>query len=278
MTLPVYVDRDLREPKQGDVVTLCGDEARHAVTVRRTTVGEQIDVVDGKGLRVTIEVTATAKTTLSGVVTAVRREDRSKLEITLVQALAKGGRDEQAVETSTEFGVDTVIPWESQRAIVSWSQPAKAEKGRTKWQLTADTAAKQSRRSFVPKIEGVIKSRELSRKIQQWVESGSVVFVCHEQATQTLTTEAKHQGLFGIESGRNDVVDTDACSDRMSTSDGRSDKQSVVCIVGPEGGITDEEISDFRASGAIPVLLGKHVLRSATAGAWAIAVLRALGE
>lgn len=249
MTLPVYVDSALESAEVGARIDVTGDEARHAATVRRTRVGEQLDIVNGRGLRATIEVTGTAKTSLTGTVIDVHTEDPHARTITLVQALAKGGRDEQAIETSTEFGVDAVVPWQSSRSVVKWSDPSKAEKARAKWEATVLSAAKQSRRSWIPRVESVVTSKQLAAQITEWTSNGSAVYVCHESAIEPLTSHLRNAG---------------AGSD-------------VVLVVGPEGGITDEEIASFTNAGAHAVLLGEHVLRSGTAGAWAIAVIRALG-
>lgn len=247
MTLPVYVDAALTEAPVGAQLTLGGDEGRHAATVRRTRVGELLDVVNGRGLRATIEVTATSKSALSGIVRHSHIDHDHCPHITLVQALAKGGRDEQAIETSTEFGVDTVIPWQSARSVVKWADDAKADKARAKWQSTVLAAAKQSRRSWIPQVGHVMTSKQLTNAISEWTANGARVWICHESATEN---------LVGHLSGLSDAP--------------------VVLVVGPEGGITDEEIAAFTDAGAHAVLLGEHVLRSGTAGAWAIAVIRAL--
>ena len=149
MTLPVFLADDLTPALEslsvGDSATLGGAEGRHAASVRRIGAGEWIDVVDGCGLRATCEVCGSDKSSLHLVVRELVREDAPSPEVILVQALAKGGRDEAAVEICTEIGIDRVIPWASQRAIVQWKGP-KAEKGRAKWESVARAAAKQSRR------------------------------------------------------------------------------------------------------------------------------------
>ncbi|MDP9801728.1 16S rRNA (uracil1498-N3)-methyltransferase [Arcanobacterium wilhelmae] len=254
MTLPVYVDRELKPLEAGTLVSLRGEEARHAATVRRTRVGEELDIVSGRGVRVRVEVTATSKDSLTGRVLESVEELPSDPQIVLVQALAKGGRDEQAVETATEFGVDHVIPWESDRAIVSWSHPGKAEKGRTKWEAVALAAAKQSRRSWVPTVGEPVSTKQLAQWIRSEKAMGGRIFVCHESATTPLVEKLEQRTqLAGDVAPRTTVV------------------------VGPEGGITDLELALLADAGGEVVLLGKHVLRSATAGPWAIAVLRALG-
>lgn len=255
MTRPVYVDRELASAAVGSTLVLRGDEARHAATVRRTGVGEQIDVVNGRGLRATIEVTNIAKNELSGTVLGVTDEPEHALQLTLVQALAKGGRDEQAVETATEFGVDEVIPWQSARTVVRWNDAAKAAKGRARWNATALAAAKQARRSWVPAVAEGVSTKQLCAWIQDEVAGGTRVFVCHETAQTRLI----------------DVLGATSPQPHQPGETGR-----IGVVVGPEGGITDDELELFTQSGAETVLLGEHVLRSATAGPWAIAVIRAL--
>ena len=117
MTLPVFLAEDLTPPlaslSVGDSATLGGAEGRHAASVRRIGAGEWVDVVDGAGVRATCEVSGSDKASLSLVVRQLVQEDAPSPEIILVQALAKGGRDEAAVEICTEIGIDRVIPWAS---------------------------------------------------------------------------------------------------------------------------------------------------------------------
>ena len=170
MTRPVFLAEDLScVPSSlavGERVTLGGSEGRHAASVRRIGAGEWVDVADGRGLRLTCEVVGADKSSLSLVVREVVQEESPRPEIILVQALAKGGRDEAAVEICTEIGIDRVIPWASQRAIVQWRGP-KAEKGRAKWEGVVRAAAKQSRRAYVPVVDAVADSRELA----SWVRA-----------------------------------------------------------------------------------------------------------
>ncbi|MDY5585503.1 MAG: 16S rRNA (uracil(1498)-N(3))-methyltransferase [Arcanobacterium sp.] len=253
MTLPVFFDPQLNA-SVGEQLRLTGDEGRHAVAVRRIRVGEQIDIIDGVGQRATVSVAALGKNELSAEVLAVVHEPAPKVPTLLVQALAKGGRDEQAVETATEFGVTKICPWESQRAVVSWKQPQKAEKGIAKWQAVALAGAKQARRSWVPEVQACLDSKGLTRKITELIAAGWQVYVCHEQEAQHFTKYLQAQ--------------------RDAWSAGEF-PAGVAFIVGPEGGITDDEVQSFVSAGAQAVLLGEHVMRSATAGPWAIAVLSA---
>lgn len=264
MTLPVFVDPNLASRQRccGSEIVLTGAEAHHAVAVRRMMPGERIELVDGRGLRVCVEVTATAKNELRGNVCAVTSEPQPAVAITLVQALAKGGRDEQAIETATEFGVQQVIPWEAKRCIASWAQGAKAEKARGKWAATVQAAAKQSRRAWIPSVAEKLSSSQLAKWIAAQTDSGGVVFVCHEEGTVHLTAQLAE-------------ITAQTTAAKQNHTPKQTLPKSISFIVGPEGGISAAELADFKAAGARIVLLGEHVLRAATAGPWAIAVTKA---
>lgn len=257
MTLPVFLSEDLTPSLDalsvGEAATLAGAEGRHAASVRRIGAGEWVDVVDGAGARATCEVSGSDKSSLSLVVRKLVREDAPNPEVILVQALAKGGRDEAAVEICTEIGIDRVIPWASQRAIVQWKGP-KADKGRAKWEGVARAAAKQSRRAFVPTVEGVMDSRELTSWVASLTDEAGVAFVCHEEASESLGA-----ALASLQEAGADA----------------SLPPRVALIVGPEGGIGPEETGALVDAGARMIGLGANVLRSSTAGAVALTLIRA---
>jgi 16S rRNA (uracil1498-N3)-methyltransferase len=167
-------------------------------------------------------------------------EPRPELRFVLVQALAKGGRDDLAVETATELGVDEVVPWQAARSVVVWRGP-RGEKARASWVATVRAAAKQSRRARVPVVGPVVSGRALADRLAR----AELAVVLHEEATTPLASL--------------DLPDAGA----------------VVLVVGPEGGIAPEELEQLTAAGAVTARLGDHVLRSSTAGAAALAVLSA---
>jgi 16S rRNA (uracil1498-N3)-methyltransferase len=259
MTLPVFLADDLLVPsaaalRPGDAARLEGAEGRHAALARRLAVGELLDVVDGAGLRLTCEATAVSSAGAELLVRARREEPEPRPALVLVQALAKGGRDEQAVETATEIGVDRVVPWQANRSVVRW-QGAKAQRGRAKWQALVRAASKQSRRARIPEVLPVLDSRGLAAWVRGFADEGGRCLVCHEEAVRALTA---HLEELGADLGR---------------------AAGIAMIVGPEGGVDAAELEALRAAGAVPVLLGPHVLRSASAGpAAAVLVSAATGR
>ncbi|HUG50117.1 MAG TPA: RsmE family RNA methyltransferase, partial [Terrimesophilobacter sp.] len=136
-----YLNEQLTDAAAGSVVSILGEEARHAVTVSRIRVGETLSIGNGRGLVVTGAVVE-AGARLSIEAADVVRVPAPTPRLTLVQALAKGGRDELAIQAATELGVDAVIPWASQRSIVRWAGP-KALKGQQRWASIVREATKQ---------------------------------------------------------------------------------------------------------------------------------------
>ncbi len=232
----------------GDELVLTGTEARHAVTVRRLREPERVDLVDGSGLRLVCTVTSAgdgARDRLGVRVLERVVEPAPLVRLVLVQALAKGGRDEQAVETATEVGAETVLPWQARRCVSVW-QGARRSRGRQRWQTTAREAAKQARRAVVPQVEEVRSTGELAQWARATTQAGGVVALLHEEARAPLSALA---------------------------GPGQDGRPVLAVIVGPEGGIEREEVAVLEEAGAMTVRLGPHVMRTASAGPVALAVL-----
>lgn len=229
----------------GDEVVLTGAEAHHAAAVRRVRVGEEVTVGDGRGAWLTGSVVSVASRQV--VVAIHRRRDAAppRPRIVLVQALAKGDRDELAVQAATELGVDEIVPWQAARSVSRWDA-AKAAKGRARWSAIVREAAKQAHRRWVPEVAEPVVVADIARRA-----AASTVLVLDPTAGDRLSALA----LDG------------------------ADERDVVLVVGPEGGIAPEELDVLVDAGARTVRLGDTVLRTSTAGPAALAVVStALGR
>jgi 16S rRNA (uracil1498-N3)-methyltransferase len=222
----------------GSIVELDGPEGKHAVQVRRMRQGEAIQLSDGKGLRVRGKVAQLTGSTLKLEVLEVIKEELPSRRITLVQALAKGDRDELAIQAATELGVMSISPWQASRSISRWDGP-KIAKGQARWQQIVSEAAKQSLRAFTPEVKNIVDTKELA----SLVSSFDLVLVLATSATLAI-------GEAGI-----------------------SSSGSIALVVGPEGGIEQSELDALEAAGAKLVSLGANVLRTSTAGPALIAAL-----
>ncbi|NGN65839.1 16S rRNA (uracil(1498)-N(3))-methyltransferase [Streptomyces sp. A7024] len=241
MTAPVFVVESLATAQAGAQVRLDGPEGRHAVSVRRLRVGEEIILTDGAGTGVYGEVAAVdGKDALTVAVAEVRDEPEPQPRITVVQALPKGDRGEVAVETMTETGVDVIVPWSAARCVTQW-RGERGAKSLRKWRATAREAGKQARRLRFPEVTEPHSSKQLAELLQ----GAAFAAVLHEEGSEPLArAELPAEG-------------------------------DIVLVVGPEGGVSPEELAIFAAAGAKPCLLGPTVLRTSTAGTAAAAVLLA---
>jgi 16S rRNA (uracil1498-N3)-methyltransferase len=247
VTAPVFLAEpgSLAALAPGGTYLLDGTEGRHAGVVQRRSPGERVDVVDGAGTRVVAEVDSVGAEGVHLRVREVVVEPVPAPRLLLVQALAKGDRDEMAIEAATEVGADGVVPWQAERSIVVW-RGDRAAKSRARWLGTVRTAAKQARRAHVPAVELSLDTAALARRAREVVEAGGAVLVLHEEATSPLAEVALPAPGSGTD---------------------------VLVVVGPEGGIAEREVAALLEAGAVTVRLGPHVLRTSTAGPVALGLL-----
>jgi 16S rRNA (uracil1498-N3)-methyltransferase len=233
-----YLSDDLTATSIGARVSVTGQEARHAVTVSRIAVGESIAIGNGAGLIVMGSVVSAEPTEFVVEVETVAETPPASPAIWLAQALAKGDRDEHAVQQAAELGVDGVIPWAAQRSIVKW-EGAKIRKGHERWTAIVREASKQSIRPWIPEVGDLASTTVLAA-----LATETRMLVLEPTASVALTSL-------------------------------QPDGRDVVLVVGPEGGIAPAELSRLEAAGATPVRLGGTILRTSSAGPAAIAVLNA---
>lgn len=223
-----------------ELVRLAGPEGRHAAVVRRLIAGERVDLTDGAGAVAECVVSVAGADWLELVVTDRRYAPPPSPRLVVVQALAKGGRGELAVELMTEVGVDEIVPWAAERSVAQW-RGDRAAKGLERWRSTARETAKQARRAWLPLVAEPVSTAAVAERLT----GADLALVLDGDGGTTLSQVAVPAG------------------------------GEVVVVVGPEGGITGVELVTFGRAGATACRLGPTVLRTSTAGAAAAAVLLA---
>lgn len=219
----------------GDRVVLGGEEARHAVQVARTRVGERIAIGDGAGRIAHGAVVVVERDVLTLEVEELQIHAPPDPELWLVQALAKGDRDELAIQAATELGASGIVPWSAERSVARWDG-AKAARAHARWKGIVREAAKQAIRSRVPVVTELARLADLTRM-------PGLVLVLDPTAEAPLSqVEVPAEGRISL-------------------------------VVGPEGGISPRELDTLTAAGAARVRLGGEVLRASTAGPAALAAL-----
>ncbi|GAB3813575.1 16S rRNA (uracil(1498)-N(3))-methyltransferase [Micromonospora zhanjiangensis] len=239
MSAPLFLVGSL---PPADSYTLAGPEGHHAATVQRLRVGEELLLADGRGGTATAEVVSVGKGTLDLTVTSRRYADPPDPRLVVAQGIAKGDRGELAVQAMTEVGVDEIVPWAAARSVVQW-RGERGGRARDKWAATAREAAKQSRRPWLPVVSGDPSCS--TAQVADRVGAAAGAYVLHEEASVPLS--------------RVDLP-----------TDGE-----IVLVIGPEGGISPDELARLAAAGGVPVRLGPEVLRTSTAGVAALSVLAA---
>jgi 16S rRNA (uracil1498-N3)-methyltransferase len=242
MVQPLFFTALARQLKAGQTFVLSGEEGKHAATVKRMRVGELLQLTDGTGVRVSASVVQNLGASLELSINEVAEETRPKLEITLVQALAKGDRDELAVQAATELGAVAIVPWQANRCVSKWEGP-KLAKGVTRWQTIVSEAAKQSLRVWTPTVLPALDTENLATLVANY----DLVLVLDPTSTVSLKSVIPTVG-------------------------------SVAVVVGPEGGIDESELVALQQAGATSVHLGSGILRTSTAGLAAISAILAFGS
>ena len=213
------------------------EDANHAIKVLRIEVGEIFRVSDGNGGWANVQVTEVTKRSLETTVLEVGRQEPLEIRYTVVQALPKSDRAKEAVELLTEAGADVIVPWLANRSISRTEVISK-------FATTAREASKQSRRLYIPQLHETVKEKG----VIELIKGADLALVFHESAQVKLSEIITPQ----------------------------TKAKNVVIVIGPEGGITEEELSAFAAAGAHVAGLGRPILRSAHAGLAALSAVNSL--
>lgn len=220
----------------GSTYDFIGDDATHAIRVLRTQVGDQLALSDGLGSWSVVKVREIGKKSALVEVMATGYEEPLAVEFTVAQAITKSDRIKESIELNTAGGADVILLWAAQRSIGK-AAPDLMQK----ISLTAREASKQTRRNRIPILLGVLDAKKLASEIPNY----DLTIVLHESANRKFTEVIKP----GV--------------------------KKVLLIIGPEGGITEEELAIFEGAGAQVALLGRPIFRSAHAGMAALSALNA---
>jgi 16S rRNA (uracil1498-N3)-methyltransferase len=216
--------------------TFDNEDALHAIRVLRTGPGEIFWLSDGKGSFSTVKAIDVSKKSMQCEVLEHEFQSPLEIEYTVIQALPKGDRLKECAGLLTEAGADRIVFWSSARSI------GKADKTLDKLDVTVREASKQARRFRIPEIIGPLTTAQVIDEIART----DIAVLFHESATSKLSAISA------------------------------STVKKALIIIGPEGGITDEELDSFTASGAKIALMGRPIFRSAHAGIAGLAALQTL--
>jgi 16S rRNA (uracil1498-N3)-methyltransferase len=220
----------------GSTQTLDKDDAHHAIKVLRLKLGEVIKISDGVNKWVSGSIIEISKKELTISISERGDFEEKKPELVLVQAVTKSERNKEMLELAIEAGVDRIIPWQAERSISKWQSDSAQ-----KWEIGIKEACKQARQVRLPKLMPMLTTAG----VVQLLSKDARIIVFHESASEKFTQLQLPESLA-----------------------------SIYLVIGPEGGISQSELSIFENGGSKIVRLGETVLRSAHAGFAAISAVQ----
>ena len=220
----------------GSTQTLDKDDAHHAIKVLRLKLGEVIKISDGVKKWVSGSIIEISKKELTISISERGDFEEKKPELVLVQAVTKSERNKEMLELAIEAGVDRIIPWQAERSISKWQSDSAQ-----KWEIGIKEACKQARQVRLPKLMPMLTTAGVA----QLLSKDARIIVFHESASEKFAQLQLPESLA-----------------------------SIYLVIGPEGGISQSELSIFENGGSKIVRLGETVLRSAHAGFAAISAVQ----
>ncbi len=222
-------------------MSITGVDAKHIGKVLRMQSGDKLQIVSDDGVSALAEVTAISENTVTVRCLEVLAESHEPaVKITLAQGLAKGEKMDFIIQKAVELGAYSIVPVAMEHSVVRLDG-AKADKKVERWQKIAEAAAKQSKRDIIPQV--------------QPVQTVSQMLANNDCKTKIIAYE---------------------CEDRMSLKTALREAgqiEDLLLIIGPEGGISEAELAKAREAGAVPVSLGRRILRAETAGLVAMSAI-----
>ena len=222
-------------------ITLHGEDVNHIKNVLRMHQGEEIIICDGEGDDYHCRITSLNPDSIEAeILESGISEAEMPVKVYLFQGLPKKDKLEMIIQKTVELGVYEIVPVMTRRVIVKLDDDKKEAKKLERWQAISESAAKQSGRGIIPKIDGVMSFK----KALEWARDMDMAIIPYENADSSAEGIAEARRL--IESFRG--------------------KEKVAVFIGPEGGFEPEEVELAMEYGVKPITLGKRILRTETAG------------
>lgn len=284
-----FVLRDPEHTKNpwsvGNELDLDETDAEHIARVLRLKPGQPVVLCDGQSYDYEARLVRVSKSSVRARITSVQPSGTEPgLSLTLVQGIAKGSNMDLIVQKAVEIGVSRIIPVVTERTVVQLHGKRAAARIE-RWQRIAYEAAKQARRGKVPVVEAIVEWTELWQRD----DLGHVVVPWEEEGATGLA-----EALTEVGGGSGAAAEFEAYADRADPNadladpeadqadqkvERKGDPRLITVVIGPEGGLTEDEVGLARHRGARPVTLGPRILRTETAAIVAGAlVLSAFGE
>ncbi|PYZ94241.1 16S rRNA (uracil(1498)-N(3))-methyltransferase [Salipaludibacillus keqinensis] len=231
--------------KDNDVI-IEGEDSKHITRVMRMSTGDHIICCDNETACYLCEIRNVLTDSVEAkVVKSLDKDSELPIQVTIAHGLPKGDKFELVIQKGTELGAASFIPFQAERSIVKWDTK-KEKKKLDRWNKISKEASEQSHRHYVPRVYGA----QTIKQLIQHFHSYSYVILAYEEDAKNDEKSRFHQTLS-----------------QMKESD------TLLILVGPEGGFSDREVEMMVKAGAISCALGPRILRSETAPLYALAAI-----
>ncbi len=227
-----------KEQIENNKITIIGEDVNHIKNVLRLNKNDKIEIAnqnEGKSYECIIEEIEKEKVIVK-IENEIKYTTESNLKITLFQGLPKFEKMEFIIEKSTELGISEITPVEMKRCVVKFDEKTKQKKIE-RWQKIAEVAAKQSKRDIIPTVNSIINIKNIFKNFENY----DIVLIANE----------------------NEKINT--LKNELTKIKKENNFKNIAVIVGPEGGIDENEIELLIENGAKSITLGKRILRTETA-------------
>ncbi len=220
-----------------------GVDARHISKVLRMQPREKLQIVSDDGVSAVAEIASIDRERVYvRCLEKLAESHEPQVKLVLAQGLTKGEKMDFIVQKAVEMGAYSVVPVAMEHSVVRL-EGAKAAKKVERWQKIAESAAKQSKRDIIPQVQPVQSMAQMLADNN--FQTKIIAYECEDKISLKAALQAAEAG--GI--------------------------QKLLLIIGPEGGISEHELELAKAAGAVPVSLGRRILRAETAGLVAISAI-----
>ncbi len=228
-------------------MTITGEDVHHIVRVMRMSVDDQLLCSCSETRQTALCKIAeiTNDMVVTDIVEWIKTETEIPVRVTIANGLPKGDKLELVIQKGTELGAESFIPFNAARSIVKWDEK-KGKKKVERWNKISKEAAEQSHRSMVPVVEEPASLTQLLEKSKNYTYK----IVAYEESAKGGERAAFASILKKMKHG-----------------------ESILCVFGPEGGLTEKEIDRLLENGFVPCALGPRILRTETAPLYALAAI-----
>ena len=246
--------------KENDIIKIVGNDVNHIKNVLRCKINEKLEIsILETEERFLVEILElNNENIICKIVEKIEEDFESDININIIQALPKSDKMELIIQKCTELGVKEITPLELERCIVKLSGKD-VNKKLERWQIIAETAAKQCRRSIIPKINNLYNIKS----IEEIIKKSDLVILAYENETENSLKDVINELKF---KNLQQEISFAAINNfkNINKEAGKNDTISIGIIIGPEGGLEEKEVEALKKLGVKSVSLGKRILRTET--------------